>query len=273
MSRASIQDKKPEELRKVADQLRAVKDSPIAKLSAKALELAEAGMWEEAIARWRALTDLEPDAEGHWFNLGYTLQKLAQSGNTDKISCHRQACEAYAEAVALKPDMHEAWNNWGGALFYWARVLTGAEQSAKFMDACVKYAEAVRIHPDKHMVWDNWGSTLINWAHVVPEPERSKKLTEARDVLLKAEALKAGPGAYDLGCVAALSGQAEEAREWLMKARAAGVEAASNCEHLKSDPDLDSLRDLPWFKAWLAEVCPGGESAGSETVDKVACVA
>ena len=341
--RTLVQDKPPEELRKAAEELGKVQDSPIAKLSAKALELAQAGQWEQAVARWRALTDLDPIAESHWFNLGYALQDLSNNSKTERIFYAMQASQAYSEAVRVKPDMHaawnnwgnaladwalalpeaerptkfaeagekyaealrlkpdmhyawnnwgivlvdwalalpeaerpakfaeagekyaeavrlkpgmhEAWNNWGNALANWARVLPEAERPAKFAEAGEKYAEAVRLKPEIHEAWNNWGNTLLRWWRIAPEADRPGLLMRAREVLLKTETWKAGTGAYNLACVAALAGHSEEAQDWLEKARAAGDGAASDCQHLRTDPDLDSLRKLPWFIAFVDEAC------------------
>ena len=94
-----IVDKTPGELSQAASQLRQVKDSPEARLIAKALEFVEAGQMEQAVARWLALLDLEPDSESHWFNLGYSLQAMAKEESARKIEYLEQACLAYASVV------------------------------------------------------------------------------------------------------------------------------------------------------------------------------
>ncbi|MBI5937971.1 MAG: hypothetical protein HY850_09005 [Betaproteobacteria bacterium] len=250
-----IQDKSPEQLRDLAAEARAADHTPISKLLTKAFEYAETEQWAESAVRWRSLTDLEPESASHWFNLGYVLLEQADADVANKPGLIQQACMAYAEAVRIKPDKHEAYHNWGAALAAWARSLEGEARQAKFAEACDKYAEAVRIKPDMHKTYNNWGAALAAWARSLEGEAKAAKLREVKNVLMQAEALQAGAGAYNLACVAALFGQPDEAREWLNKARQAGTLAASDCEHLQTDSDLDSLRGLPWFTEYLAEVC------------------
>jgi Tfp pilus assembly protein PilF len=58
----------------------------------------------------------------------------------------REASEKYAEAVRLKPDMHEAFNNWGSMLAAQAQQHPGAERDALLDQAedKLKRAEAVK---------------------------------------------------------------------------------------------------------------------------------
>jgi tetratricopeptide (TPR) repeat protein len=295
-SRTLIADKTPEELGKAANQLRDAKSStPQTILVSKALEYAESGQWDEAIARWRALIDLEPESESYWFNLGYSLVKAFTGDNASYLE---QACNAYAGAVRLKPDMHEALNNWGNAIAKFAETLPVTERPAryteaikkftealrvkadkpetwanwglalskladispkeerpaKYAEAAAKYAEALRIEPDMYAVYGNWASVLMHWAQLCNEPERSEKMSNARDLFKKAETSEPGLAAYNLACLAALSGETEDAKKWLEKALVLAAPSV-NCQKLSSDTDLDGLRELAWFQEFLTKVC------------------
>jgi tetratricopeptide (TPR) repeat protein len=80
--------------------------------------------------------------------------------------------------VEIKPDKHEAWNNWGAALVCQAEGKTGEEKDALLKAAYEKYARVVEIKPDKHEAWSNWGAALAHQAE--------GKTGEEKDALLKA---------------------------------------------------------------------------------------
>ncbi|WP_276677544.1 hypothetical protein, partial [Thalassolituus oleivorans] len=74
-----------------------------------------------------------------------------------------EAGEKYAQALSIKPDMHEAFYNWGSALSYEARALLSEDRGKafeKWAEAGEKYAQALSIKPDKHDALFNWGTAL-----------------------------------------------------------------------------------------------------------------
>ena len=125
-----------------------------------------------------------------------------------------------------------------------------------FEQAVEKYAEALAIKPDYHEALTNWGAVLLYWAQQVSREEADRLLDEAEKKLLAVEALVEGFGAYNMACLSALRGEDEEARSWLEKSRELGH--LPSLEHLRQDPDLDNIRDQPWFEAFLAELDENG---------------
>lgn len=59
------------------------------------IAVAQRGLWEEAIYRWRRATELDPTYPAAWNNLGIAYE---QKGMFD------EALEAYEEALDLAPD-------------------------------------------------------------------------------------------------------------------------------------------------------------------------
>jgi len=168
-----------------------------------------------------------------------------------------QAGEKYAAAVRIKPDMHEALYNWGTALSAQAKTKTGAEADGLFAQAGEKYAAAVRIKPDMHEALYNWGTALLAQAKTKTGAEADGLFAQAEEKLLAAEQLRAGAGAYNLACVAALRGDHEKCREWLERALAAGT--LPSREHLMTDTDLKSVRNDAWFAELLASAQAGAD--------------
>jgi hypothetical protein len=75
-------------------------------------------------------------------------------------------------------------------------------------------------------------------------------VAQAEEKLLAAERLSPGLAAYNLACLAARRNQPDACREWLEKSRQAGKLPSPS--HLRTDPDLQSMRTHPWFADFLA---------------------
>ncbi|MBI3923321.1 MAG: hypothetical protein HY318_18010, partial [Armatimonadetes bacterium] len=75
-----------------------------------------------------------------------------------------EACQMYAAAVKIKPDYHDAVNNWGFALSSQAETKEGAEADRLFGEAYQKYGKALEIKPDNHKALYNWGTALSDQA-------------------------------------------------------------------------------------------------------------
>ena len=161
-----------------------------------------------------------------------------------------QAGEQYAAALAIKPDMHEALNNWGSALWMQAERQQGEEADQLFVQAGEKYAAALEIKPDAHEALNNWGNALLVQSACKTGDEAERLWGEAEKRLLEADKIAAGSSAYGLACVAALRGDANACRKWLEAA--IKHDSLPSRAHLESDSDLNSVRDEAWFQEILA---------------------
>ena len=187
------------------------------------------------------------------FQFGNTLFFQAKGKTGDEaVRRYALACEKYEAAVRIKPDKHEALYNWGIALFSQAKTKTGAEAERLYALACEKYEAAVRIKPDMHEAFSNWGSTLGDQAKTKTGAEAERLYTQAAQLLSKAESLFPGYAAYNLACLAAVHGDTAQCRRWL-EASLHGGRLPSR-EHIGHDSDLDSVRNLDWFKEFLAKL-------------------
>jgi hypothetical protein len=110
------------------------------------------------------------------------LDQARFKGNTPEgNSLFTEVYMKYAEAVKIKPDMHEAFYNWGNALLDQARFKENTpEGDSLFTEVYMKYAEAVRIKPDKQEAFNNWGVALLDQAKLKGNtPEGNSLFTEA----------------------------------------------------------------------------------------------
>ena len=98
--------------------------------------------------------------------------------------------QRYAAALAIKPDKHEALNNWGIALAAQARMKTGEEADRLFALAGEKYAAALAIKPNKHEALNNWGNALSAQARMKTGEEADRLFALAGEKYAAALAIK-----------------------------------------------------------------------------------
>ena len=103
------------------------------------------------------------------FDEAYKLQVKAKASSDpeEKRKALLQASEKYEEATRIKPDFHEAFNNWGVALATTANVTDNPREKQGYLQqALEKYGEATHISPDFYEAFNNWGSALSYMANV-----------------------------------------------------------------------------------------------------------
>jgi hypothetical protein len=96
----------------------------------------------------------------------------------------------YVAALAIKPDKHEALNNWGNALSDQAKTKTGGEADRLFVLAGEKYAAALAIKPDKHGTLINWGIALSDQAKTKTGDEAARLSALAAEKRIAARAIQ-----------------------------------------------------------------------------------
>src|SRR5207253_1017600 len=175
-----------------------------------------------------------------------------ERGGAGADALFTQAYQEFEAGLGVKPDMHEALNNWGNALFNQAKLKEGAEADQLLTTACEKYEAALALKPDAHAALNNWGSALLRQATMKDGAEADRLFAEAEEKFFSAETLRPGASSYNLACMHALRGDADEARRWLEQSKELG--ALPTRDKLIDDGDLDGIRDEEWFKNFIAEL-------------------
>lgn len=145
----------------------------------RALDLQRSGRWREAEQLFRTLLAHRPDSPEVLHGLGTTLQRLGH--HDEALACMRRAamagrhpglhynlgvslqergaigaaCAAFAEAVNLKPDFFQAWNDRGLAL----------QDLRRFDEAAVAFRQALALRPDYARALHNLGNLLLFTGH------------------------------------------------------------------------------------------------------------
>lgn len=127
----------------------------LGKLPEEVEQLFLKGKNKEIVAKSQAIMETHDEATIEKLAWAYVLlgNKLADSGDFEA------SATKYAKAVEVKPDMHDAWYNWGNALKALAETKGGDE--ALYQEAFEKYTKAIEIKPDKYEAWNNWGTALM----------------------------------------------------------------------------------------------------------------
>jgi tetratricopeptide (TPR) repeat protein len=214
------------------------------------------GQFEEAVEEFSSrmdrssISDEDKDiAAWSFIMLGNLLSEQAQRASGEEAArLFAAAAEKYQAALTVKPDKHEALNNWGNLLSAQAQQASGEEAARLFTAAAEKYQAALTIKPDSHEALDNWGSLLLERAKHATGADVMPLLVEAGEKL--AAAAKIDPAnTYNLACLAALLGDETKCRHNLENAERYGT--LPDAEHLTADTDLDAVRDKPWFQELL----------------------
>ena len=136
-------------------------------------------------------TKMAPWLPTVWGNALYRQARL-EGNSPEADAIFAEAATKYAEALRLKPDMHEAFNNWGNALSEQAKLKGNTPKAdALFAEAATKYAEGVRIKPDQHGTFYNWGTALLDHARLKGNtPEADAIFAEAATKFAEAVRIK-----------------------------------------------------------------------------------
>lgn len=108
---------------------------------------------------------------------------------TNSISEYEKAAQQCEAALKIKPNMHEALNNWGLVLSDIAEL---KQEPALFEASFTKFEDALKIRPNLHEPLYNWGLALSKLAQIKQEPA----LYEASFTKYEA-ALNVKPDDYD----------------------------------------------------------------------------
>jgi len=97
-------------------------------LSNRAVELAESGQYDEALALVNKGIRLDANNANSWYNKGIILFKMGR---------YQDALNSFAQAADIDPEFTEAWFNKGMALMC----------SGKYLEAIRAFNKLLKIHP------------------------------------------------------------------------------------------------------------------------------
>ena len=227
-------------------------------MTEKAENLLMEGRYEEASKL------LPPDRKGlssksitqfawAYFLAGSAVIKRARTKSGDDVDrLFAEAYEKYQKALEIKPNMHEAFNNWGNALLEQAKAENGADADRLFVEAEEKYQKALEIKPDKHEAFNNWGVALMHYAREKSGADADRLFAEAEEKYQKVKEIAPGAESYNMACLSVLRGKEQDCHKWLVTSLQNGK--IPSRKHIEEDSDLDSVREKDWYLKFLAEL-------------------
>jgi len=186
--------------------------------------LMTSGQFEEAIASFDKVLEVEPELYQVWYSRGNALERLGY---------HDEAISSYNKALQTKPEFHQAWHGRGVAL----------DELKRHEEAIASYDKALEIQPNSHELWNNRGIALGKLGNF-------KEAISSYDKALQFKPNYAD-AFYNKACCYALQGNVEQAIENLQHAINLSPDEYRN--DAKTDSDFDSLRDSERFQALIQE--------------------
>ena len=176
----------------------------------KAEEWLLAGNYQRVIDDFSATQDPQIKVMRAWAFLSQGDEHASDAAEsaTSDLTKSRQlwaaAVERYKKALEIKPNMHEAANNWGRALAAEARAVKDhdlAAARALWQAAGDQYKRALAIKPDMHWAACNWGIALAAEARAVKDHDlaAARALWKAAGDQYK-RALEIKPDMHEAAC-------------------------------------------------------------------------
>ena len=207
-------------------------------------------LFSAAFSRYALALRWKPDfseALNSWAITLYDMARVSSGEGAETLL--REAEDKYMQAVAIKPNDPKLLNNWGNVLEQHSDVTTGSDAEELLIEAQEKYLQALSADPGFHDALNNWAVAALKRARVVSPEQAVQVLREAGEKLAEAEKTQPGIAAYNLACITARLNDPEKAHHWLRVSADTGT--LPNAEHLRTDSDLASLRDTPWFEEFV----------------------
>jgi len=229
-------------------------------------------LWNKAEEKFKKATDVNPELSEPWNNWAVLLADRAkQTTGEEKEELWDKAEEKYKTATDVQPDYPKGWYNWASLLASKAKQTTGQERVELWDKAEEKYKKATDIKPEYSAAWNNWASLLASKAAVDPQNIDASLLKQAKVKALRAEEITEGFGAYNLACITSLQNNFDECKQWLIKSKEIGTHFV-DCNHLKTDTDLENLRKHPdskdWFNDFVEQVCQEEQEAAAREAEQ-----
>jgi Tfp pilus assembly protein PilF len=211
-------------------------------------KVAAEDLLEQAAPKYEAALRIKPDyheALNNWGNSFYDRGRGASDAVTAE-GFFKQAAAKYEAALQINPDKHEALYNWGNTLFQRAqRVSDPAHAEDLFKQAEAKYETALQIKPDNQRALCACGIVMLERAKRASADGPATDLLNAAEVKLKLAEEAGNTDTFNLACVYALLGRADDCRAAVERTEKAGM--LPTADHMQRDDDLTSVRELPWF--------------------------
>ncbi len=182
-------------------------------------------------------------------------------------SLYKAAYRDYAEVLVGDPLRSDALYHWGFALLHHAKIKTDIEAFKLLEEAIAKFSFCLLLNPSYLGAAINGGVACMDLARLIAVDSDDALYEQARTYFEKANAIQAGSASYNLACIYGLRNEEQACLQALENAKNKG--SLPDAEEIMNDPDLDNVKDQPWFIEFIEKLTEKAEAVTTESVEIV----
>lgn len=182
-------------------------------------------------------------------------------------SLYKAAYHDYADVLVGDPLRSDALYHWGFALLHHAKTKTDIEAFKLLEEAIAKFSFCLLLNPSYLGAAINGGVACMDLARLIAVDSDDALYEQARTYFEKANAIQAGSASYNLACIYGLRNEEEACLQALENAQNKG--SLPDAEEIMNDPDLDNVKDQPWFIGFIEKITTKTETVAPESVEAV----
>lgn len=183
-------------------------------------------------------------------------------------SMYKAAYRDYADALVGDAMRADALYHWGFALLHHAKTKTDIEAFKLFEEAAAKFTFCLLLNPSYLGAAINGGVAYMDLARLIAVESDDNLYEQAKTFFEKANEIQGGSASYNLACIYALRNEEEGCLKTLENARNKG--SIPDAEEIMNDPDLDNVKEHPWFIEFMATLTPKTETVAKASTEVIA---
>jgi tetratricopeptide (TPR) repeat protein len=182
-------------------------------------------------------------------------------------SLYKSAYHNYAEVLEGDALRSEALYNWGFALLHQAKTKTADEAVKLYQNAMSKFSFCLLLNPTYLGAAINGGVAYMDLARLKAVDKEDELYELAKLHFEQANAIQAGSASYNLACIYGLRSKGEACLQALENSKSRG--SLPDADEIINDPDMDNVKNEPWFVEFMATLVEKSETVTTETLAKV----
>jgi tetratricopeptide (TPR) repeat protein len=180
-------------------------------------------------------------------------------------SLYKGAYQDYAEVLVGDALRSDALYHWGFALLHQAKTKTGDEAVKLYQNAINKFSFCLLLNPDYLGAAINGGVAYMDLARLKAVDAQDELYELAKTHFEQANAIHAGSASYNLACIHGLRNESDACLHALENSKNRG--SLPDAEDIINDPDMDTVKNQPWFIEFMATLSKKSEAVIVEAAE------
>lgn len=196
--------------------------------------------------------------------MNQTAKARKSEGNAADL-LYKGAYHDYAEVLVGDPLRSDALYHWGFALLHHAKTKTDIDAFKLFEEAIAKFSFCLLLNPSYLGAAINGGVACMDLARLIAVESDDELYEQAGRYFEKANAIQAGSASYNLACIYGLRNEEQACLQALENAK--NKASLPDAEEIMNDPDLDNVKEQPWFIEFIEKLTEKTEAVSSENIE------